>query len=132
MPTLEIIDPGWSYSTRYTFSPAVRKGNLLFISGLTATDARGNMVGKGDIIAQTRQIFEKIRAILDAAGGSFDDIVKTVDYLVTTEGYTGTADVRREYFRNGFPAATGIVVKALLRPDALIEIDAIAVLEDKN
>jgi aminoacrylate peracid reductase len=131
MPTLEIIDPGWSYSHRYTFSPAVRKGNLLFISGLTATDDRGTMVGQGDMVAQTRQIFEKLKAILDAAGGSFDDIVKTVDYIVTTEGYKATADVRRAYFRHGFPAATGIVVKQLVRPDALIEIDAIAVLEDK-
>jgi enamine deaminase RidA (YjgF/YER057c/UK114 family) len=102
MPTFDIIDPGWSYSQRYTFSPAVRKGNWLFISGLTATDEGGTMVGKGDIVAQTRQIFEKIKAILDAAGGSVDDIVKTVDYIVTTEGYKGTADVRREYFRNGF------------------------------
>jgi aminoacrylate peracid reductase len=132
MPKLDTIDPGRSYSHRYTFSPAVRKGNWLFISGLTATDERGTMVGKGDIVAQTRQIFAKLQAILDAAGGSFDDIVKTVDYIVTTEGYKGTADVRREYFRNGFPAATGVVVKALLRPDALIEIDAIAVLEDKH
>jgi aminoacrylate peracid reductase len=132
MPTLEIIDPGWSYSQGYTFSSAVRRGNLLFISGLTATDEGGAMVGKGDIVAQTRQIFAKIQAILDAAGGSFDDIVKTVDYIVTTEGYKGTADVRREYFRNGFPAATGIVVKELLRSDALIEIDAIAVLEDTH
>jgi enamine deaminase RidA (YjgF/YER057c/UK114 family) len=131
MPKLDMIDPGWSYNKRYTFSPAVRKGNLLFISGLTATDERGTMVGKGDIVAQTRQIFEKIQTILEAAGGSFDDIVKTVDYIVTTEGYKGTADVRRAYFRNGFPAATGIVVKELLRPDALIEIDAIAVLEEK-
>ena len=103
MPKLDVIDPGWSYSHRYTFSPAVRKGNLLFISGLTAIDERGTMVGKGDIVAQTRQIFEKLKAILAAAGGSFDDIVKTVDYIVTTEGYKGTADVRREYFRNGFP-----------------------------
>jgi enamine deaminase RidA (YjgF/YER057c/UK114 family) len=130
MPKLDIIDPGWSYSTRYTFSPAVRKGNLLFISGLTATDDQGNIVGKGDIVAQTRQIFEKIKQLLEAAGGSFDDIVKTVDYIVTTERYRETADVRRAYFRNGFPAATGIVVKGLLRPEALIEIDAIAVLDD--
>jgi enamine deaminase RidA (YjgF/YER057c/UK114 family) len=132
MPKLEVIDPGWSYSTRYTFSPAVRKGNLLFISGLTATDDKGNIVGKGDIAAQTKQIFEKMKKILEAAGSSFDDIVKTVDYIVTTEGYRGTAEVRREYFRNGFPAATGIVVKELLRPDALIEIDAIAVLDEKK
>jgi enamine deaminase RidA (YjgF/YER057c/UK114 family) len=131
VPKLEIIDP-WGSTPRYTFSPAVRKGNLLFISGLTATDDKGNIVGKGDIIAQTRRCFEKIKELLDAAGASFDDIVKTVDYITTTEGYRGTADVRREYFRNGFPAATGIVVKELLRPDALIEIDAIAVLDEKK
>jgi enamine deaminase RidA (YjgF/YER057c/UK114 family) len=132
MPKLEVINPGWAYSARYTFSPAVRKGNLLFISGLTATDDKGNIVGEGDIVVQTRQIFEKIKQILEKAGGSFDDIVKTVDYIITTDGYRGTADVRREYFRNGFPAATGIVVKELLRPGALIEIDAIAVLDDKK
>lgn len=131
MPKLEVIDP-WGFTPRYTFSPAVRKGNLLFISGMTATDSQGDIVGKGDIVAQTRHIFEKMRGLLEAAGASFDDIVKTVDYITTTKGYKGTADVRREYFKNGFPAATGIVIKELLRPDALIEIDAIAVLDEKK
>jgi enamine deaminase RidA (YjgF/YER057c/UK114 family) len=130
MPKLEVIDP-WSFSKYYTFSPAVRKGNLLFISGLTATDKQGNIVGPGDIVAQTRNIFDKIKQLMEEAGGSMDDIVKTVDYITTKQGYRGTADVRREYFKNGFPAATGIVIKELLRPDALIEIDAIAVLDDK-
>jgi enamine deaminase RidA (YjgF/YER057c/UK114 family) len=131
VPKLETVDP-WGFTPRYTFSPAVRKGNLLFISGMTATDEKGNIVGKGDIVAQTRHIFEKMKNLLEAAGSSFDDVVKTVDYITTTDGYRGTADVRREYFRNGFPAATGIVVKELLRPDALIEIDAIAVLDEKK
>ncbi len=130
MPKLEVVDP-WSFSKRYTFSPAVRKGNMLFISGLTATDKQGNIVGPGDIVAQTRNILDKIKELMEEAGGSMDDIVKTVDYITTKEGYKGTADVRREYFKNGFPAATGIVIKELLRPDALIEIDAIAVLDDK-
>ena len=111
---------------------SVRTGNLLFISGMTATDNKGNIVGGGDIVAQTRHIFEKMKEVLEAAGSSFDDIVKTVDYITTLEGYKGTADVRREYFKNGFPAATGVVVKELVRPDALIEIDAIAVLEEKK
>ena len=131
MPKLEVVDP-WNFTKRYTFSPAVKKGNLLFISGMTATDNKGNVVGVGDIVAQTRYIFEKMKELLEVAGSSFDDIVKTVDYITTMEGYKGTADVRREYFKNGFPAATGIVVKGLVRPDALIEIDAIAVLDDKN
>ncbi len=131
MPKLEVVDP-WNFSRHYTFSPAVKKGNLLFISGMTATDDKGNIVGAGDIAAQTRHIFKKMKEVLAAAGSSFDDIVKTVDYITTMEGYKGTADVRREYFTNGFPAATGIVVKELLRPDALIEIDAIAVLDEKK
>lgn len=130
MPKLDVIDP-WSFTKRYTFSPAVRKGNLLFISGLTATDSQGNIVGLGDIVAQTRNIFDKMKELMEEAGGSMDDIVKTVDYVTTKRGYKGTADVRREYFKNGFPAATGIVIKELLRPDALIEIDAIAVLDGK-
>ena len=130
MPSLEIVNPGWPRYERYTFSPAVRKGNLLFISGLTATDEEGNLIGEGDIVAQTRHIFGQIEEILRAVGGSLDDIVKTVDYIVTTENYRDTADVRREVFPGGFPAATGIVVKELLRPGALIEIDAVAVLDD--
>ncbi len=129
MPKLEAINPGWPRYERYTFSPAVRKGNLLFISGLTATDDAGAIVGEGDIVAQTRRIFELIGELLSEAGGSFDDVVKTVDYVTTTDNYAGTADVRREFFLNGFPAATGVVVKQLLRPGALIEIDAIAVLD---
>lgn len=129
MPTLETVNPGWPWPEHYTFSPAVRKGNLLFISGLTGADAQGNIVDKGDIVAQTRRIFEKIKAILEAAGGTLDDVVQTTDYITTTENYRGTADVRREFFRHPFPAATGVVVKELLRRDALIEIDAIAVLD---
>ena len=129
MPSLEIVNPGWPRYDRYTFSPAVRKGNLLFISGLTATDEEGNLIGEGNIVAQTRHIFGQIEEILRAVGGSLDDIVKTVDYIVTTENYRDTASVRREVFPHGFPAATGIVVKELLRPGALIEIDAVAVLD---
>lgn len=132
MPHLESINPGWPRYERYTFSPAVRRGNLLFISGLTATDDDGAIVGNGDIVAQTRRIFELIGQLLAEAGGTFDDIVKTVDFITTTDDYGGTADVRREFFPNGFPAATGVVVKQLLRPDALIEIDAIAVLDSAS
>ena len=112
MPTFDVIDPGWSYSHRYTFSPAVRKGNWLFISGLTATDERGNIVGKGDIVAQTRQIFAKLQAILDAAGGSVDDIVKTVDYIVTTEGYKGRQTCDGHISATGFLPPQGLWLKS--------------------
>lgn len=126
----EVINLGDGGAGRYTFSPGViKEGKLLFISGLTATDDQGNIVGKGDIVTQARVIFTKIGEILETAGATFDDVVKTVDYITTTENYRGTADVRREFFGTDFPAATGVIVAGLLRPDALIEIEAVAVID---
>jgi reactive intermediate/imine deaminase len=130
MRTFDVIDP-WHLEERYTFSTAVRRGPFLFISGVIARDpGTGEIAGKGDIVAQTDFIFRKIGTILEAAGGSFDDVVKTTDYVTALERYNETAAVRRKYFKNGFPAATGVVVKALVSPEALIEIDAIAIIEE--
>jgi len=130
MPEYQIFDP-WDLGSRFTFSTAVKKGNMLFISGMTAGDPKtGKIVGEGDIVAQTRFIFEKMDEVLKAAGASFNDVVKTVNYITTMDNYKETAKIRRDFFQNGFPAATGVVVKRLLRKEALIEIDAIAVLDD--
>ena len=129
MPKFEIVDP-WNLVDRYTFSPAVKRDNMLFISGMIARDpATGRIMGKGDIVAQADFIFQQMGVILRAAGGSYDDLVKTTDYVTTLVGYRGTVEVRRKYFKNGFPAATGVVVKSLVNPEALIEIDAIAIVE---
>jgi enamine deaminase RidA (YjgF/YER057c/UK114 family) len=128
MPVYERIVPA-RWSDKMTFSPAVRAGNLLFISGTTAVDESLLMVGKGDIVAQTRFIFEKFDVLLKAAGASFANIVETTDYFLTLEDYRRTADVRREFFKGPpYPAATGVLVAGLIRPDALIEIKATAVL----
>jgi enamine deaminase RidA (YjgF/YER057c/UK114 family) len=130
VPAYEVITGPSPWPARYTFSPAVRAGNLLFISGLTAGDESGKIVGPGDIVAQTRYIFEKLAKLLAAAGGGFEHIVQTTEYVTTTENYGGTAEVRREFFRGRFPTATGVIVAGLLREGALIEISAIAVLPD--
>ena len=107
----------------------MRAGNLLFISGTTAVDEHMQLVGPGDIVAQARFIFARFERLLAAAGASLTDIVETTDYITTTENYAKTADVRREVFRGGpYPAATGVIVAGLLRPGALIEISAVAVL----
>ena len=113
----------------WTFAPGVmRKGNILCIAGQTATDADGNLVAPGDIVAQTRQALSNIQCIVEAAGGSIDDVVKTTDFVTTTQHYKDTAEVRRAFWKNGFPAATGIVVEQLRPAQALIEVAAIAVL----
>ncbi len=126
------VNPGWPQFERYTFEPAVRSGNLLFISGLTATDVNAQVIGKGDIVAQTRFIYRQIGKILDAAGASPSDVVKTTDFITTTENYDKTAEVRREFFGGTYPASTGVVVNRLLRRDALIEIETIVALPDEN
>jgi aminoacrylate peracid reductase len=129
MPIYERVVPSIRWSDRITFSPAVRVGNMLFISGATATDENLEIVGKGDIVEQTRQIFRKFDAILKAVGGSFDNIVETTDYFLTFEDYARTAEVRREFFKGPpYPAATGVQVAGLIRRDALIEIKATAIL----
>lgn len=130
------IDPGWPRSSRLAFAPAVRHGDLLFISGLTASDDQGALVGPGDIVAQTRRIYERMAEVLAQAGATFDNVVQTTDYIISTDGYRDTAAVRRDIFGDdparGFPAATGVIVAGLLRPGALIEIDAIAVIPEQQ
>ena len=128
MTTWDSVTGPDPWPERYTFSAAVRAGNLLFISGTTATDPNGRLVAPGDIVGQTRYIFQKFDGLLRAAGAGFEHIVQTTDYITTTEHYGRTAEVRREFFRGRFPTATGVIVKGLLREGALIEISALAVL----
>jgi len=128
MAGYEVITATGPWPDRYTFSPAVRAGNLLFISGTTAADESGQIVGQGNIVGQTRYIFQKFERLLKAAGAGFEHVVQTTEYITTTENYRKTADVRREFFKEPFPTATGVIVKGLLREGALIEISAVAVL----
>ncbi len=129
MRAYEPIVPNIAWPKSFTFSPAVRVGNLVFISGTTASDDKGRIVGRGDIVAQTRFIFQKFSLILERAGATLENIVETTDYILSTEDYDKTAAVRREFLKGPpWPAATGVVVRGLLRPDALIEIRAVAAL----
>lgn len=131
MNTRFVINPGWYEYENLTFSPAVKKGNMLFISGQNAAQydpLQGKLVVHGDMVTQAAAIYKKIETVLVAADASFDDIMMTTDYVTTWQDYKKTAEIRRRYFKNNFPAATGVLVKSLIQ-GALIEIDAIAVLD---
>jgi enamine deaminase RidA (YjgF/YER057c/UK114 family) len=125
-----ITAAGTPWPERYTFSPALRVGQLLFISGTTATDEQGQLVAPGDIVGQTRYIYQKFASLLAAAGAGFEHVVETTEYITTRENYRGTAAVRRAFFRPPYPSATGVIVAGLLREGTLIEISAVAVLPD--
>ena len=121
----EAVNPGWDFS-RYTYSPAVRHGDTLYVSGLDALADDGTMLCPGDVVGQLRVIYNKLAEILAAAGGSLDDVVMTREYVVSFAGYKGTAQVRRDVFREPFPAAVGVQVSGLVHRGALIELEAVA------
>lgn len=113
------------------FSAGVKvpAGQLVFVSGQVARNAQGETVGKGDISAQTRQVLENIKAVLESAGATMEDVVK-VGVFVTNleEHFTQIHEVRAQYFKKDYPASTMVEVKALANKDLLIEIEAVAVI----
>jgi methylmalonyl-CoA epimerase len=116
-----------AFAGRTYVAAVARAGTPLFISGLTA--ARPDGLVEGDTVAaQAREIFAQLARILAEAGAGPANVVKTTDYILSREGYRTVADVRREFFGEHFPAATGIVVKELLGRGVLIEMDAVAML----
>lgn len=120
------INPDWSHFAKYTFAPAILRDGFLFVSGMTAGSTDGGILHPGDIAGQTDVILQRLGAILAQAGCGYGDVVATREYITTTEGYRKTAEVRRKYFNPPYPAATGVIVAGLLRPGALIEIEATA------
>jgi enamine deaminase RidA (YjgF/YER057c/UK114 family) len=111
------------------YSHAARVGNLLFISGQVAKDSADRLVGKGDINAQAKQVFENLKNIMQEAGGNLGQIFKMTT-LVTHPGYVDPyRTVRNQYLKDPFPANTLHVVQALASADFLIEIEAIASLD---
>jgi enamine deaminase RidA (YjgF/YER057c/UK114 family) len=109
----------------------VRGGRTLYISGQVALDSSGNVVGPGDFSAQVKQVFANLKARLDEAGASFNEVVKLNFYLLDADNLPIVRDVRDTYVnREQPPASTLVVVKQLFRPELLVEVDAIAVTKD--
>ena len=126
------VNPGWDRYQKLTYSPAVKAGKLLFMSGQAALDpATERMLFDGDIVAQTEYTYQNIIKVLEAAGGGPQHLVKTIEY-VTPAGlarYREVATVRARLLREPFPASTGLICEALLRPEMQIEIDPFAILD---
>ena len=108
------------------FSPSVRTGNLIFISGQVSVDTAGDLVGEGDCKDQARQCFKNIELVVRSAGGSMDDIVKITSFMVSSDDYAGYAEVRQELFPNDGPASSTVFINGLVDDRLLIEIEAVA------
>ena len=96
---------------------------MLFISGMTARDKEGNIVGKGDMKAQTRQVLENIKAILETVGATFDQIAKVTVFITDMSRFKEIHEVRAQYFKKDYPASTMVQVNGLVSPELLIEIE---------
>ena len=112
------------------YSYAIKKsGTPVFISGQVALDAEGKLVGENDAAAQTEQVFRNLQAVVEACGGSLDDIVKITIFVTDPSYRPAVAAARLKYFKEGqWPASTYLVVAALALPQMLVEVEAVAVI----
>jgi reactive intermediate/imine deaminase len=107
------------------YTDAVQADRLLFVSGCVPVDAEGRLISD-EVVAQTRQVFANIGAILGAAGARFADVVKVTVYLLDIDDRARINAVRQEVFGDARPASTLVEVSRLAVPGARVEIDAIA------
>ena len=110
------------------YTDAVRaEGPLLFVSGVVPVDGAGRLVGADDVVAQARQVFSNLGAVLAAGGATFADVVKVTVFLTDVDDRARINVVRQEAFGEARPASTLVEIAALAVPGARIEVEAVAV-----
>ena len=110
------------------YAQAVQAGDFLYISGQLALDREGNLVGAGDVTAQTTKIFDSIRQLLAHVGATPADLVKVGVFLTNMDDRPKITPLRQEFTKPARPASTLVEVSALAVPGALIEVEAVALL----
>ncbi len=123
----EPIIPAGSAPPLAPYSPGMKSGNTVFVSGTIPNDAQGNVVGKGDIVAQTERVLESIKAILEASGSSMEEVVMNHVFITDYANYAAMNEVYGRYFGNTRPARY-CIKSELVHPDWLVEIASVAVL----
>jgi reactive intermediate/imine deaminase len=117
-----------SVKPRGSYSPGweVSGGRLIYVAGQVPTDAEGRTVARGDVVGQTRQVLENIRAVLAEAGATPADVIKVTIFSTDIRNRDAINKVRGEFFKPPYPASTQVGVAALADPDFLVEIEAVA------
>ena len=109
---------------------SVPTGRMVFVSGQVARGVDGQLVGRGDIRAQTRKVLENTQAVLSEAGATLEDVVKVTVFVTNlAEHFSAIHEIRAEFFKSEYPASTLVEVSRLVDPEMLIEIEAVAVVQ---
>lgn len=114
----------------FRLAQGYRVGELLFISGQAAIDGNGQLVGVGDFEAQAEQVFKNLDRVLRAGGSSLANVIKVTIFLRDMSNFSKIVELRDRYFTPPYPADTIVEVSSLYSPEALIEIEAIAVADE--
>jgi enamine deaminase RidA (YjgF/YER057c/UK114 family) len=113
----------------YSHVAEVNGGRLIYTAGQVAFDRAGNLVGPGDLAAQTRQVFENLKAILESVGATFANVVKLNYYALDISQMPVIREIRNQYINTeNPPVSTAVEVRRLFLPEVLIEIEAVAAL----
>ncbi len=123
---IERLNPAGVPVPRGPYSPAVRAGDFIFVSGQGPINPETDQIELGDVRHETRLVLTNIKRILEGVGSSMSDVVKCTVFLADADDFPAMNEVYAEFFGNAKPARTTVVTKFIAYPDMKVEIDAVA------